>query len=812
MRVRGRRQQLKIVLRRRLAGLVIATAPLSAATASAAEDPPSDAEVSRIQVIASYHRGNLWADELLARLDEAAKRLGVPALDVDYLDARRLGTEQAFSLQQARLEGRHAVAPSDRLLLIDDAALRFYMTHPAAWRQSSRVVAIGINDPALQRRARAAGIKRIDTTEVAESSLAFLSQAFGGPPSWLVLGDDTPVGRDLTRAFVSRLEASPSGRLADVLWHWTPATVRDALKTLPDDTRVYVVEGQTTGNGDLNPARRGWLDELDAAGVPVFCHLPYQLELGCAGGVLLDTRRVATLAIETLLSPAFAHQPARQVVSGGRQVLDARWHARVPAPLAASIEWVGVNDAMQQVEGQRSMLLWAGVGGGGAMTCGLLVMGWSRRRMARRQRRLMIDQASGLPSQQLWEADAPVRAGCLFELASPQLREARERFGLTAAQSMLREQLPAVREALPDDWRLYAGTGMNLLGWAPAAARAEDVETYVDSVLARLSRRVPDGGQRLSWHASLLLLDGRGTDIAQCRDALDEGVGQLEQQGWQQPLRRVTSRKPVSATRFRHLAEALEAMIEAPESQWRLVFQPQVEPRGHRLKGAEVLLRWRHPEFGEISPGEFLPVAESLGLTRRLDHWVADEAIAWLGRHRRVLDDDFRLSINVGLATFEDDGFAASLGAALMRHALPAACLEIEITEHADFGELPRLEAAMIELRRLGVRLSLDDFGTGYTAFRLLQRLPFDAVKLDRELLEAAGRHARAVEAYEAMVQFCYQLGLEIVAEGVETEAQLSWLTSLEVQLLQGYYLGRPCESEAFLTRYGQCCPSGTGR
>ncbi|WP_160174898.1 EAL domain-containing protein [Halomonas salina] len=762
-----------------------------------------DNVVPRIQVLASYHRGNLWTDELLSHLDDVAEHLGAPTLDVDYLDARRLGRERAFMLQRERLEGRQAVTPSDRLLLIDDAALAFYLARPENGQSPSRVVAIGINDPVLQRQARAHGIKRIMTTGVAESSLAFLGEAFGAPVPWLVLGDDTAVGENLTRAFLSRLRASASGQLAGVLWDWTPEEVVRTLETLPADARVYLVEGQTTGSGDLDPRRRRWLETLSDQGVPVFCHLPYQLDLGCAGGVLLDTRRVATRAIETLLSPVFERQPERQVVMEGRRVLDARWHARVPTPLAATIEWFGVDAAMQQVEGQRTMLLWAGVGVSGVLGLSLLVMAWSRRRIARRQRRLMIDHATGLPSQQLWEVEAPRRDGCLFELASPQLREARERFGLVTAQAMLREQLPVLGRALPEGWHLYAGTGMNLLGWVPASSRPEDVEALFDSILAHLGELAPGGsGQRLTWYASLLCLDEHSGDITQCRDALDEGVRHLARRGWPQPLRCVSPRAPGGTTRFRHLAEALEGLIEAPQSQWRLVFQPQFSRRDHRLLGAEALLRWQHPEFGEVSPGEFLPVVESLGLTRQLDRWVSRTAIDWLCRHRERLDGDFRLSINVGLSSLEDVDFVAALGDALHERALPPSCLEIEITEHADFGELIHIEQALVGLRRLGVRVSLDDFGTGYTAFRLLQRLPFDAVKLDRELLAAAERHERAVEAYAAMIRFCRQLGLEVVAEGVENATQARWLASLDVQLLQGFHLGRPSESETFLALY----------
>lgn len=154
---------------------------LCVGNAGAAPEPPLAEGPERLKVLAAYHRGNLWTDELLTRIEAAAERLGVAPMDVDYLDARRLDEAQAFALQRVRLAGRRAVAPGDRLLLLDDAALRFYLAHAEALGEPSRVVALGINAPELQRRALARGVKLIETAGVAGESLSFLEAALGPP-------------------------------------------------------------------------------------------------------------------------------------------------------------------------------------------------------------------------------------------------------------------------------------------------------------------------------------------------------------------------------------------------------------------------------------------------------------------------------------------------------------------------------------------------------------------------------------------------------------------------------------------------------
>lgn len=777
---------------------------------TAQAQPDAEATGDAIQVLASYHRGSPWSDELVDRIEEAAIQLGWDeGLDVDYLDARRLGLETAFDIERRRLAERRAVAPAERVLLIDDAALRFYLRYPGALHHPERVVAIGINDPELLARATERGVRVIVTRAVERQSLTFLRDLFGEPLSLLVLGDEEGSGRYLTQHFLDSVAEEPGVRSASVLWEWRPASVLAALERLPADTRVYLVEGHTTGAQDLYPGSREWLERLGERGVRVFCHLPYQVTLGCAGGALLDTRRLGRLALESLISPAFEALPSLQEVGLGRYALHASFYQRTPEAHRDSIEWLAVEGTIASADSRISLLIRGGAAVTVMLLAALLLMAMSRRRARRAQRRLAIDPASGLPTRQVLESELPAlcrrhAGGWLFALVSPGLRDYRQHLGLPAAQALFREQLGTLRTLLPRTGRLYLNADLGVIGFLPLHDR-EQAEPLVDRMLTSLGHTSDDGGmRRLAWYASLLRLPGSEADFPQCRAALDDGLFRLERQGWRQPLIRVEPVDRERATRFRQLSDALEGLIDDPGREWRLVLQPKVAAADGELRGAEVLLRWHHPVLGEISPGEFLPVAEILGLASRLDHWVMEESLAWLAAARPRLPGLGSLAINVKLATLAEAAFRRRLLERLQALSLPAAMIELEVTEHSDFRDLEAVERHMNDLRARGVRLALDDFGTGNTSFQLIQRLPFTAIKMDRSLLLGADRYPRAREAYAAMVQFSRHLGLAVVAEGVEEPEQAKWLRSLGIDELQGFLFARPLEPEAMLSRYGR--------
>ena len=230
-----------------------------------------------------------------------------------------------------------------------------------------------------------------------------------------------------------------------------------------------------------------------------------------------------------------------------------------------------------------------------------------------------------------------------------------------------------------------------------------------------------------------------------------------------------------------------------------LVFQPQLALATGRVAGAEVLLRWRHPERGEIPPAQFIPLAEETGLIRELGHWVLEQACACLARWQRQWPQ-LVLAVNLSPRELRQHDCAARIEACLQRHDLPSGALELEITEGVLLEDVEHCIATMHALRERGVRFAIDDFGTGYSSLTYLKRLPLDRLKIDRSFindLEGAEDSGRLL--VQTILVIARNLGLECVAEGIENPAQLDWLRQQGCSLGQGYHFARPLAEAEFL-------------
>lgn len=245
------------------------------------------------------------------------------------------------------------------------------------------------------------------------------------------------------------------------------------------------------------------------------------------------------------------------------------------------------------------------------------------------------------------------------------------------------------------------------------------------------------------------------------------------------------------------LLRAFGDALEQP-GQLRLAYQPRIDLATGQCIGAEALLRWRHPELGDVSPGEFMPVIENTALASATTAWVLDTALAQL-RSWHVTGLRIPLAINISAVNLNEDDFATNLQLLLLKHLVPAAMIELELTESAvmeDSGKaLLRLEA----LRAIGVRIAIDDFGTGHSGLAYLQRLPAQVVKIDQSFVRGMGEgNERDRILVRAMISLAHQLGLQVVAEGVETAAVDAALITLGCDEAQGYFYARPLEVAAF--------------
>jgi len=230
-----------------------------------------------------------------------------------------------------------------------------------------------------------------------------------------------------------------------------------------------------------------------------------------------------------------------------------------------------------------------------------------------------------------------------------------------------------------------------------------------------------------------------------------------------------------------------------------LHYQPKVSLRNGRIVGAEALIRWQHPTRGMISPGAFIPVAEETGLILDIGDWVLEEACRQIRRWRETGIDVPVLSVNLSARQF-DAQLPARVQAALDRHELPAASLQLEITESLLVRGTDTVLQIMNALVAMGVALSMDDFGTGYSSLAYLKKFPITVLKIDRSFVEGIPAQESDCAIARAIVTMAQQLRQEIVAEGVETREQMHFLRSLGCDQLQGY-LFSPAVEPGELTR-----------
>jgi EAL domain-containing protein (putative c-di-GMP-specific phosphodiesterase class I) len=239
-----------------------------------------------------------------------------------------------------------------------------------------------------------------------------------------------------------------------------------------------------------------------------------------------------------------------------------------------------------------------------------------------------------------------------------------------------------------------------------------------------------------------------------------------------------------------------------------LVYQPLHDLRTGEVRKFEALLRWTHPDWGHVSPSEFVPLAEQSGQIVQLGTWVLHQACRQVREWQRLAYAPVQVCVNVSPLQFAQPGFYDSVVKALELHQLMPDALELELTESIVLHGVDHVTSTLDRLRRLGVGLAIDDFGTGYSSLAYLRDLPIDTIKIDRSFVKDLGSPRKgpqfALALVEAITGIARYLDLDIVAEGIETPAQLELLQSLGCHLGQGYYFAKPMTPdrvEAYLRR-----------
>lgn len=253
-----------------------------------------------------------------------------------------------------------------------------------------------------------------------------------------------------------------------------------------------------------------------------------------------------------------------------------------------------------------------------------------------------------------------------------------------------------------------------------------------------------------------------------------------------------------------------DLQVAVAKRQFELHYQPQLSARDGGIIGLEALVRWHHPNDGMISPGKFIPLAEDTGLILPISDWVLDEACRQLQVWRNMGFAGFRIAVNMSAQRLRSPSLLANVALTLEKHDLSGADLELEVTESVAMSEPEASIGQLNALRIMGVNLSIDDFGTGYSSLSYLKMLPAHILKLDQSFVRDIETDKNDASICVATITMAHNLGMRVVAEGVETEAQRDFLVGQGCDYLQGYLFSRPLPA-AEATAYLQAHIGGKG-
>jgi EAL domain-containing protein (putative c-di-GMP-specific phosphodiesterase class I) len=252
------------------------------------------------------------------------------------------------------------------------------------------------------------------------------------------------------------------------------------------------------------------------------------------------------------------------------------------------------------------------------------------------------------------------------------------------------------------------------------------------------------------------------------------------------------------AARRSHLNLLFELQEAIAGGQLRQFLQPKVSLQDGSLAGAEALVRWLHPQRGLIGPDEFIPVAEARRLILPIGQWVLQEALRCAVRWHASGLARVPVAVNLSSLQFQAPGFVESVERALAEAGAGGGMLELELTERMLMDDVDLVRAALVRLQAFGVGIAVDDFGTGYTSLAHLKQLPINRLKIDRSFVTDLPHDTGSAAIARAIIQMGKSLGLQVVAEGVETEAQRDWVRAQGCDAQQGFFDGEPMGLVAF--------------
>lgn len=434
-----------------------------------------------------------------------------------------------------------------------------------------------------------------------------------------------------------------------------------------------------------------------------------------------------------------------------------------------------------------------------------------RQQLAENRHQALHDALTGLPNRTLFRerlqlalaARRPDDSMAVLMMDLDRFKEINDTLGHHTGDLVLKEAARRLHAAAEGQGMVSRLSGDEFGFLLPSLSGGEEAMTRTKAILGALDApfAVEEMSLELGASVGIAVCPDHGVDEETLLQRADVAMYLAKEAGTGVEL--YTSERDSYSPARLALSGELRRAID--EGELIVEYQPKFDQR-QSIVGCEALVRWQHPERGLIAPDEFIPMAEQTGLIRQLTFFVLNEAIAqtraWHDRGHLL-----HIAVNLSIRNLLDVELSHRLAAVLRRHGLPPCFLELEVTESVIMADTARAEAVLAQLHAMGIGLSVDDFGTGLSSYQRLQNLPVNEVKIDRSFVLAMGTDEKAAKIVRSIIDLAHNLGLRVVAEGVEDERAWERLRLLGCDLAQGYFFSRPVSGSALSTMLQ---PSGT--
>lgn len=426
------------------------------------------------------------------------------------------------------------------------------------------------------------------------------------------------------------------------------------------------------------------------------------------------------------------------------------------------------------------------------------LMGDIRQRDASLKQLAYFDPMTGLPNRtalkERLEEGPEGQGGALVVLDLRRFRSLNEAFGKATGDALLRLAAERFREGMVNGFLARVG-GHEFAVYFPDAVARQDVAGWVQDIRSHFARPLTLGqnGVKVDVDAGILMCGELGAGRAD-GDLLLQCAGLALNQAKQASLPGTAFFVSEMRERTRMESELSQDLRSAvADNSLEVHYQCVMDLRNGQVTGFEALARWCHPRLGYVSPAVFIPIAESNGLIADLGRLILNESCRQAAQWFRQTGKRRVVSVNVSAAQFLEAGFTEDVESCLKRHGLAPDLLSLELTESVFIGaSASAIRESLHVLAGLGVKLALDDFGTGYSSLGYLARLPFSIIKIDRAFVANAETSPRRKALLKSIVDMSHSVGMEVVAEGAETEAEINLLREMGAEKVQGYAIARP--------------------